>query len=181
MSATRPYFEEKQSLRQTQWIWFVVVVVIMSTLGPIFPMVYTQLIEGVPVGNQPMSDTGLIIFSIVMVATAAITTWMLLSLTLETYVDAEGIHYRLFPFKPKWKLVRKESIHRYEFRSKRGFLDGKAGYHKNIFNKTTSLRIRGGRHVRLLIDGDWKVLIGTQNPEEFERAMRRVMTKEQFV
>lgn len=181
MSATRPYFEEKQSLRQTQWIWFVVVVVIMATVGPVLPMAYTQLIEGVPVGNQPMRDTGMIIFSIVMFATAALTSWLLLSLTLETFVDTEGIHYRLFPVRPKWRLVRKESIRGYEFRGKRGFLDGKAGYHKNIFNKTTSLHISGGRHVRLQLDDDWKLLIGTQNPDEFERAMRRVMVKEQFM
>lgn len=181
MSAIRPYFEEKQSLRQTQWIWFVIVVVIMATVGPVLPMVYTQLIEGVPVGNQPMSDTGLIIFSIFMIATAALTSWVLLSLQLETFVDTEGIHYKLFPFKPKWKLVRKESIQEYEFRSKRGFLDGKAGYNKNIFNKTISVHISGGQHIRLLLDDQWKLLIGTQNPEEFERAMRRVMMKEQFV
>jgi hypothetical protein len=144
-------------------------------------MLYWQLILGEPYGDRPMSDTGLIIFSFFVIASGSVATWVLLSMKLETYVDQEGVHYKFSPLRPQWKLIRKAAIAGYEVRRKRNFLDGGIGYHKNFFRRTTNMAIRGGRHVRLLLDDSSKWLIGTQNPEDFERALKRLMTKDQRV
>ena len=173
----RAYFEEVQLLRQTRWVWFILVPFSLLSLLPLMGGVYWQFIKGVPWGNEPMRDEGLVIFCCFILLTWSMTTWVLLTLRLEVYVDAEGIHYKFFPHKRRWNLIRKGDIASFEISRKRNFLEvGGFGHHRNLFSKTRSMVISGPLYIRLVLANQHKLLIGTQNPEGFERAIRRLMS-----
>jgi hypothetical protein len=181
MHSSRPYFEEVQSMQQVRWIWYFLVPFLLLTFIPVGYMLYWQFIEGAPLGDTPMSDSGLLLFSGFMIGTAFITVWLLVSAKLEMYVDQDGIHYKFYPLSPRWKLIQKENIVNVEICRKRNFLAVKIGYHKSPFRKTISMIISGSLHIRFQLDDGWKLLIGTQNPEDFERAVRRLMTNDQIM
>src|SRR5689334_7881789 len=103
----RPYFEESQWLRHTRWIWFILVPGILALLIPFLYGLYWQVLRGEPWGDKPLTDSGLIATSLVTVAGLVLVMFIILSVKLETRIDRDGIHYRFFPNKPKWNLIRK--------------------------------------------------------------------------
>lgn len=179
MRYTRRYFEEVQSMRQTRWVWYVLVPFLLVTLLPVIYLIYWQLILGERLGDTPMTDTELILFCSIMTTITVGTVWLFLSSKLEMYIDRDGIHYKFFPLSPHWKLIRKENITDVEICRKRNFLTMQTGYHKTPSLKTISMIVSGSLHIRLRLEDRWKMMIGTQNPEDFERAIRRLMTNDQ--
>src|SRR5688572_1006728 len=168
----RPYFEESQWFRHTRWIWFILVPAVLALLIPLLYGLYWQLAKGEPWGNEPMSDAGLITTSLLAVTGLVVVVFIILSVKLETRVDREGIHYRFFPNKPKWNQIRKIDILEIEVRKKRNILTmGVIGFHKDIFKKTLSMTISGRSHLYLRLQTNQRVMIGTQQPEELERAV----------
>jgi hypothetical protein len=159
MHSSRPYFEEVQSMQQVRWIWYFLVPFLLLTFIPVGYMLYWQFIEGAPLGDTPMSDSGLLLFSGFMIGTAFITVWLLVSAKLEMYVDQDGIHYKFYPLSTRWKLIQKENIVNVEICRKRNFLAVKIGYHKSPFRKTISMIISGSLHIRFQLDDGWKLLI----------------------
>lgn len=175
----RPYFEESQWLRQTRWIWFILVPGVLALLIPLLYGLYWQLAQGESWGNEPMSDAGLITISLLTVAGLVGVLFIILSVKLETRVDRAGIHYKFFPNKPKWNQIRKTDILEIEVRKKRNILTmGIVGFHKNIFKKTLSMTISGKSHLYLRLHTNQRVMIGTQHPEELERALKRFLSNE---
>ena len=173
----RRYFEEIQLLRQNRWIWYILIVLSALLVAPILHGMYTQLITGEPWGDEPMSDNGLIIFSCAFFLSWAMITWLLYSIRLEVYIDQDGVHYKFFPNKASWNVITKRDIVSYEIRRTRNLLEtGGFGYHRNLFRKSQSMVIRGSKHIRFMLPGKRKLLIGTQNPEEFDRALRRLLS-----
>lgn len=176
---SRPYFEEYQSFRQTRWIWYVIIPFTIILLLPIGLGLYQQIFQGIPWGDKPMSDSSLILVLMLCLVSAGFAITLLLSVKLVTRVDVEGIHYRFFPQRSKWRIIRKEDVVQFEVRRNLNFFaSGGIGYHKNIFRKTVSMTIQGGIHLWLkLYDGN-QLIIGTQNPEALERSVKRLFSKE---
>jgi len=113
------------------------------------------------------------------VAGLAFVMYIILSVRLEVRIDREGIHYKFFPNKPKWNLIRKVDILEVEVRKKRNiFTMGIVGFHKDIFKKTLSMTICGKSHLYLRLQTHQRVMIGTQSPEELERAVKRLLSNE---
>jgi hypothetical protein len=172
-----PHFEETQLFRNNRWVWFLFVPFSLLLFLPLLYGLYWQLMRGQPWGNEPMSDEGLLILFLAAMASWACVMWILLSVSLETRVDEEGIHFKFFPHRPQWTLIRKQDIASYEIRRKRNFFEGGIiGYHRNILTKTRSMTIRGRVHLQLLLVNGQKFNIGTQDPDGMERAMRRLMS-----
>lgn len=175
----KPYFEEFQSFRQTRWIWYILIIFTLLLVLPVLYGVYGQFAMGIPWGDKPMKDSELIVISMLSLAGFGLVTFVLLSVKLVTRIDQEGIHYRFVPQKSKWSRIHKDDIVEFEVRKNLNFFaSGGVGYHKNFFRKTTSMTIRGSAHLWLRLRNNTKLIIGTQDPENLERSMRRLMLKE---
>jgi hypothetical protein len=138
---------------------------------------YQQLMVGEPWGDKPLSDNGLAMLFLFSLASWLFVMWILYSIRLEVYIDNEGLHYTFFPNSATWKVITKNEIVSYEVRQRRNLFEmGGVGYHRNRFKRTRSMTIRGSKHIRFILPGNNKMLIGTQKPEEFDRALRRLLS-----
>lgn len=177
-SMARPYFEEVQRLRNNPWIIVLIIAVAIGSLVPLIYGIYWQIGQGIPWGNEPMTDNELIGLTIFILITVIILGFMLGNLTLETRIDSDGIHYRMFPLKQRWRLVSVAEIEGYSLeRHYKLFESGGIGFHRNLIKRTTSIRISGGKHLSIRLHTGQRVLLGTQSLEGVEQAMRKLMTK----
>jgi hypothetical protein len=140
--------------------------------------VYWQLGKGEPLGNEPMSDEGLIALVVVCILLWLIVLWIMLAVRLNTYVDPEGIHYKYFN-KPKI-LIRPREIASVEIHRKKSIYEFfQPGFHRHdTFRNVTTVIISGGNHIKLTFTNKRRLLLGTQRPDEFERAIKRLMTSD---
>jgi hypothetical protein len=174
---SRPYFEEVQKFRDNAWIWVIVIAVSLSSILPLANGLYWQLYKGEPWGNEPLSNNGIIMVFSAVVVSLGIAAAMILLTKLEMKIDHEGIHYRFVPIKQKWQLITKDQIAEYKLVQRfKLFQSGGFGHHRNRLTKTRSFRIQGGKHLYLRLHNGEKLLLGTQNLEGIDWAMKKLMT-----
>ena len=58
---------------------------------------WQQAVRGIPWGNHPASNSGLMLAAVVSLFAPALSFWMLYSLRLTTMVDHQGIDLQLWP------------------------------------------------------------------------------------
>jgi hypothetical protein len=178
---TRPIFEETQLLRQQRLVWILLIASGIGMMIPILSGMYTQLVEGRPWGDKPMTDTGLLILMVAMIVIYALVVALVLSIKLEIRIDEQGIGFRYFPLKSKWRSIRKEDIERYELHRQRDFFKaGGIGYHRNLLTKTESFSTQWGPYLRLELRSKRKIILGTQNYEGLEHAMHKLFQRTTF-
>lgn len=98
MSDNILYYEKHP---MTKWSWLICAPFILLFLG----IAYVQLIIEKPVGTNPMSDTGVIIFTIIF---GVIVPVGLILIRGEVLVTAEAVRIRLLPLYKK--TIKAESI-----------------------------------------------------------------------
>ncbi len=151
--------EFKESQRVTQWwLWLILV----SIIGLFVYGSYKQLFMGVPWGNNPMSDAGLVIFTLLVL----ILFLMFLFVRLRTCIDSDGIKMRISPFVSKavvWSEVENACVLKY------GFV---GGWGVRLFTKYgTVYNIKGDRGLFVELKNGNKFLIGTQKEEELAKVI----------
>ena len=102
-------FKEEQKFTQ-RWLWLIL---IGTGLIPLYG-IYKQLILKEQFRDYPMSDSGLIIFSIFMFSLIALFLFM----RLKTEIDQKEIRINFFPFVKKrisWKEVKSTEVVNYGF------------------------------------------------------------------
>ena len=171
----RPYLEESQRLKDSQWMW---VFMIITAAGAIIPLgygLYWQVGQGEVWGDEPMPDEALIGLFIFILICMVIMFVCMAYTKLELKIDDDGVHYRFVPYKFKWALISKEEINTYEIKKPSSFLGMcSIGYHKNLMNNSRSMNVHGSKFLSLMLKNKRKILIGTQNPEGAEMAMRKL-------
>jgi hypothetical protein len=178
----RTYFEEVQTFRENRWVLALVIALSVFTLLPIAYGMRQQLVDGVPWGDEPMPDNGLIFMFLFVLLCIGIAAFVVLSSRLEVAVDAQGLRYRFFPITPKWKRLTRDEIASYTLEKHfKIFESGGFGHHRSILRKTRSYRIRGGHHLSLKLNNGQRLLLGTQNPEGMEWAMRKLMERTETI
>ena len=85
-------FTEKQRFNQW-WLWIPLIGIVLI---PVYG-IYQQVIKGEPFGSNPMSDTGLFIFLLFMLAFVGLF-WMM---QLRTDINKDSIKIEFFPFVKK--------------------------------------------------------------------------------
>lgn len=146
-------FKETQKITQW-WVW----ALLFGIAGIwVWGFVY-QVLLGHTFGNNPMSNTGLLV--------GAIFPFGLLiffyALTLNTEVNAVGIRVKYFPLwstDMRWEEIRKAEIIKYDFVGYGIRFSGKYG---TVFNA------RGDKGLLLEKTSGEKILIGTQHPERLQ-------------
>ncbi len=151
-------FKEDQGFRQW-WLWLIVLLV---ALLPLYG-VYKQLVLGVPFGDKPLSDTGLIVFAGMMLALVALFYFVKLTLI----IDKEGVFMRLFPFTKRmisWDKIDRLEVVNY------GFV---GGYGIRLTKKFgTVYNVSGNQGLLIELKGGEKFCIGTNRKAEVEQTLK---------
>lgn len=153
------FFKEEQRFSQW-WLWIIII-----GLGniPIFG-IYKQFILGEKFGNNPMSDLGLIIFSIFIFGIIILFLFM----RLKTEITNNKIHLSFFPFVKKdilWTNVKSAKVIKYGF----------VGYGIRIgMSHGTIYNTSGNKGLSLELFNGKKYLIGTQKEKELQSVLKRM-------
>ncbi len=152
--------EFKETQRFNQW-WMVLIAFIVTGLN-VYALVQ-QLVFKKPFGNNPASDTELIVISIFVFALFGFLQFM----SLRTTIDAEKIQVRFYPFKTKtiaWNQVEQAEVLNYGFVGGWGYrLWTKYGTVFNVKDKIgLAITLKDGK----------KYLIGTQKESELRSVLK---------
>jgi hypothetical protein len=181
MEFSQPYFEETQWLRQTRWIWYIVILNGLAFAVPILYMIYWQLIRHEHHDRTPIGDDKILLIAVLLVVFQGIMIAIIRIIKLRVLIDKDGVHYNFFPSTRGWKTMRRQDILAYEIKKKTWIDQLKRGYHSNRLMKTRHLQITGDYHIKFQLANKWKIYVGTQRIGDFERAVQRMMSVHQNV
>lgn len=159
------YFFEKQRFRQW-WVWLILIGVnVLCIIGCILQIGLKR-----PFGDNPVSDTGLIIITVVLF----MVTVVLLSCALQTYINEEGVFVRYFPFQFRykfynWNTIRASYVRKYSPVREYGGWGVRVG-----FNATKAYTMSGNIGLQLILQNGKKVLIGTNRPDHLKRVLMKL-------
>jgi len=161
-------FREVQRMRQP-WPW----IVALAIAGLIVWALVQQFGYGKPFGTNPLSDTGLIIVSVIFGLGLPL---FLLSLSLTTEVRIDGLYYRYFPFNLSFRRLGPEDIREFEVRTYSPVREY-GGWGMRWGRGGMAYSVWGNRGVDLVLFDGRRKLIGSQRPEELAQALKKVFGK----
>ena len=152
-----------------------------------------QIGFGKPWGNNPMSDTGLIISMVIIL----LLTAYMLYFNMKTIVDCDGIHIRiwLFPFYSHsksffWEDILEAYIRKYKPILEYGGWGIRLGLNNTGFSlirikpmnfgnrlnfrKSSAYNMSGNIGLQLVLANGIRVLIGTNSPEELSETLQKL-------
>jgi len=151
-------FSEKQRFR-LWWFWLLLLAI---DLIPLYAL-YTQFYLGEPMGNKPMTDTQLVVFSSGML----LLNLLFFVMKLATKVDEKGISWSLYPLAKKsltWDQIQTAEV------KKIGFV---GGFGIRLFTQYgTVYNVSGSKALCLTTQDGKKLAIGTQIPEQLARVIQ---------
>jgi len=152
-------FKEEQKFTQW-WLWLILIGI---GLLPIYG-IYKQLILGEQFGDNPMSDLGLIIFTVFVFGLIAMFWYM----RMRTEIDQNEIRMSFFPFvkkRVKWKEIKNAEVVNY------GFV---GGWGIRLWTKYgTVYNIKGNKGLAIELLNGKKFLIGTQKETELSEIIKK--------
>lgn len=161
-----PLFEESQFSRQP-WLLLLVGLIALAN-GAIFVQ---QIVRGKPVGENPMSDWGVIV--LVLLFGVGLPALILL-MHVDTTVRTDGIAVSVVPFTRRF--IQPEEIAHFTSRTVRPLRDY-GGWGIRGFGGNRAYLMSGNTGVQLdLANGD-KVFLGSSRPAELESAIATMMSQ----
>lgn len=166
-------FQEVQRFRQW-WIWLILVSTSMLLVGLFGYGVIRQLVFGQPWGDNPMSDTMLLIVGGFSIALGAGLIWLFYAARLITEVRSDGLYIRFFPLHFSFHRIPLEKLKRYEVRTYSPITEC-GGWGIRSYRSGKAYNVSGNRGLALeFLDGR-PILIGSQRPEELAKAVAFVL------
>lgn len=152
-------FKEEQKFTQW-WLWLILIAIgVLPFIG-----VYYQLIIGEKFGTIPVSNLGLLVFSIFIFGIIALFGFM----RLKTEINQNGIRMEFFPFVKKhvsWEEIKSAKIVNY------GFV---GGWRIRFGTKYgTVYNTKGNKGLAIKLKNGKKFLIGTQKETELNKIVNR--------
>jgi hypothetical protein len=164
------YFVEKQRFTQP-WLWALILALaaLVSYGG------FRQLVEGVPWGSKPASDAVLV--AIWLLAAIALPALFAFG-HLRTEVRKDGIRVRFVPFhlRPRtwaWETIRRVEAREYSPLREFGGWGIRVGFRGWAYN------VKGNHGIEVTFRAGHRVLIGTQDPDGFMRAVEEASASRQ--
>jgi hypothetical protein len=154
-------FTETQRFTQW-WLWIILIGIIGLHIYGLFQQFYL----GEPFGDNPASDEMLLVFSSIPV----LLILFFVVLRLDTKVDAEGVHYRFFPFQIKYKLKRWDELEKVFVRQYKPIYEY-GGWGLRGWGKDKALNVSGNMGLQLELKNGDRLLIGTQKREEMKKVV----------
>lgn len=159
-------FSESQRFK-AWWLWIIVAMINAFFVYGIYQQVYL----GKPYGSNPMSNTGLIITSSIMLAFSIV----FFNVRLETKIKNDGIYIRFFPIHLKfrhysWNSLSKVYLRKYSPISEYGGWGIRLGFR----GRGRAFNIAGSYGIQLEFLNGKKLLIGTQKTEEIKTVLNAI-------
>jgi hypothetical protein len=176
----RSYFKEEQKFDQ---VWFRLLIILSWVpLIVIFGIgLYQQLVLKKPWGNNPTSDTGLLIITAFVFMIMAVTTWLSFTLCLITEITDEGLKYWFPPLINKVKTIPRSMISEFQVRKYNPIGEfGGWGIKVGTFGRGKAYNVKGNMGLQLLLKNNKKILFGTQRPEALKSAMEKMMNPPEY-
>jgi len=161
------YFEEEQRFRQP-WIWAIVLLSTVILLVVFGYGLIQQLILKEPFGDNPASDTGLIIAAVTTFVLGGGSILLLYIMKLTTKLDSNGLHILFFPLRRRD--IPLNDIARWEARTYRPIRDY-GGWGIKVGRRGWAYNVSGNQGVELEFTNGKKLLIGSQRSEELSAAI----------
>ena len=169
------YFREEQPVRQT-FMPLLIIPTWLAVTGIFGWGFYEQLVLGKPWGDNPMSNTGLLITGICVIAGIGTLVAVFFSGCLITEVRSDGFYYRFSPFINRSKRIPVEQIAAAEAKKYYPILSyGGWGIRRSPFRRTTVYNISGNKGVLITLKTGRRFMFGTQHMEEMRAALEKMM------
>ena len=167
-------FHEEQRFTQSRLILVVGLILIVSML-PLVWGSYEQLALGKTFGNEPMSDTALILTDLLTFGILGGLATLLFYARLITEVRDDGVYVRYPPFVRKWEIYKWADLAEIEVRQYKPIREyGGWGWRFGLFLKGRAYNISGNQGLQLVTHASKRLLIGTQRSEELAQAIEQV-------
>jgi hypothetical protein len=163
------YFEERQSFTQW-WLWLIAGTTTLCIDGAFMYAIFQQLILGVPLGQKPLEDEGLLILGVVVITASTGMLLLFFNSVLEVRIDKRAIEYRYAPLIRSWRRIEATDIR--SARARRYYLTGYGV--KRDLEGTRLLTVKGTHGVELSLISGTRMMIGTQKPEQFLAAVEKM-------
>ena len=164
---TDAYFRETQRL--PGWVMALIILSAGSSIAVFVSGMYVQLVRGEPWGSNPMTDQGLIAAGAVSMVIGIALIVLFATLRLVTEVHADAVHIRFAPMRPK--RIPYDSISSAEVRTIRPIRDF-GGWGVRYRKGAKGYLARGNQAVWFSMRDGRDIVIGTEQPEQFESALR---------
>ncbi len=157
-------FSETQYFRQ-KWLWAIII------FFPTFSLygIYEQIIMGNPIGDKPISDDGLIWFTVLIGFGLPLLFY---NIRLKTRVSEEGLHYQFFPIHLKERTISFGDIESFKAR-KYSPLKEFGGWGIRFGFEGKAYNVSGEEGLQLILKNNRKILFGSQKVKELEKAMKK--------
>ncbi len=169
------YFEEEQKL-DVWWLKILIIGLLFASLGPVYYGLIKQLSTGVPWGDEPMSNTGLVITAVGVTVIMAGVIFLMFFSKLITFIRGDGIHLSFFPFFRE-KIISSDKIKRYEVRKYKPLLEYGGYGMKRSMRNGKAYNMSGNIGLQLYFKDGKRLLIGTKRPDAIKRAMDKLMSE----
>lgn len=171
----RLLFREEQPVRNTFIPWLMLAAWLVSA-GSFGYGFYRQLYLGIPYGDEPMSDTGLLATGIGVVFILGLLVVVSFTGMLVTEVRTGGFYYRFTPFMRDFKGIPREEISSFEVKKYNPLTRyGGWGYRKQLFARSTAINIGGNKGVILYKTNGRNILFSTRDMPSMQKAMEQMM------
>lgn len=163
-------FHEEQRFDRG-WFWLIILTAGLP-IATIFGLgLWQQLGRGIPFGNNPVSDGGLIAISFAAVAIAGAVAWLLAAARLVTEVRPGALSLSYRPF--HWTTIPISRVVRSYVRQYRPIAEFGGWGIRYGFGAGWAWNVSGNRGVQLELENGRKILVGSQRPEELQTALER--------
>ena len=167
MNRSSIYFTEHQKFNQP-WLWILIGGV---TIFMVY-IIFKQLVEGIPVGNNPAPDVVLVITLLLMGGILALFA----SLKLTTEIGQEGVAYRYSPIHRNIHVIPWSDIAAAEVVTYKPIGDYLGwGIRWGRPGKGRAYTVRGNKGLQLELINGKRILIGTQQAEELREALEKTV------
>jgi hypothetical protein len=164
-------FREDRSLRSA-YVWIMLVILSSVILGTLAWMVVRQVIQGIPFGDEPLSNTSLLAGAgLVFVAWAALLALCAFA-KLQVEVTTRGLFVRLWPLQRKVRQIPLDGATHVWALQFRPLLDY-GGYGIRRTRRGTAYTLGSGEGVRIDYDTGYHLVIESGHPLALEEAIMR--------
>jgi len=171
----KTYFKEEQHFSNF-WFWVFLIVVFTSFLTPTVVALYSQLIMGIPDGENPESTESLLIILGILLVIYTLAILLFKIMKLVVVVREEGVFYKYPPFITKERSFLKEEIDQFKIRKYSPIKEYSGWGIKYSWGKSgRAFSVKGNLGLQLYLKNGQKVLFGTQRADALKRAMNKMM------
>lgn len=168
------FYKEEQKYKQP-WLWLVIAAIPFGLIILFGYGYYQQVFLGEQFGNEPISDTGLILLGSFSALIGIGVSILFYLSALRVRVLKDYIELKYVPFMRKTKKIHKSEIKRFYARTYKPIKEYGGWGVKVSKPKNIAYNVYGKNGIQLILKSDIRILIGTQRPAVFEAALKKMM------